>query len=483
MAYAKSIFLAVLFFIPSVAFANVIFTEVMYDVPGTDTGREWVEFQNTGTQTIDLSGWKFFEANTNHSMTLSQGAGVPPGGYAVIADVPSKFLADWPSYSGTLFDTTFSLSNTGESLVLRDNTGADAASVTYDPTLGAGGDGNSLQWNGSKWVAAPATPGSAYVAGTQAPPAEASPQQESDSSDSQDSQTIATSTATSSGGGASYEAPKNIFADAGPDRTVFVGADSQFTATAIGLDGEPLDSARYTWTFGDGGRLEGQTVSYHYSYPGTYTVMLDVSSGKYAAEDRMTATAIPAQVSLPIVNGEFVSIKNGSPSELDLGGWLLASDGKSFVFPAHTIVSPGETVIVSGARTGLAPSSPSALSLLYPNGTFAASYEAPLVVARVPATTVEAKAETVAPAQPKPTKTKTEATTPTKASDSVSTTSQAAAVILAGQDQEEGGGNNIIWWIAGLGLLAAAGVGALFFFPYKGGVPEGLSSEYVIKEK
>ena len=40
-------------------------TEIMYDLEGTDTDREWIEVHNeTGTE-IDLTGWKFYDGS-NH---------------------------------------------------------------------------------------------------------------------------------------------------------------------------------------------------------------------------------------------------------------------------------------------------------------------------------------------------------------------------------------------------------------------------------
>src|SRR3989338_2889840 len=115
-----SLFVLVIFF-PAFAHASVVFTEIMYDVSGTDTGREWVEITNTGTVSVDVSWYKFFEANTNHALVLISSSGtLQAGSSAVIADDATKFKIDWPSYAGTLFDSSFSLSNTGESIALRD---------------------------------------------------------------------------------------------------------------------------------------------------------------------------------------------------------------------------------------------------------------------------------------------------------------------------------------------------------------------------
>lgn len=480
MAYAKYIlapgFLAVgLLCIPASAFASVLFSEVMYDVPGTDTGHEWVEIQNAGSGTLDLAGWKFFEANTNHGLSLVQGAGIPPGGYGVIADDPTKFLADWPSYTGVLFDSSFSLSNTGEALALKDDSGTVADSLSYDPTLGAAGDGNTLQWDGAKWVAAAATPGAAHAGSVQSGNTGGAG---SGSGDSGGSSSADSSDTTAPPQGGSAPLPKSIFADAGPDRTLFVGVDAPFTATAIGLTGDPLENARYVWTFGDGGSLEGPSVRYRYSYPGVYAVILDVSSGKYAAEDRMSVNVIPVAVSIPVVSSEFVEIKNDSSAEVDLGGWILAADGKTFTVPPHTFVAPKESVLMSGERTGIAPSSPKAFSLEYPNGAFAASYEAPLIAARISgAEEVESLRPPVLP-EDQPGAAATSSDASASASTSVSTVDdshpippvslvtpemEVAAPILA----DPGKGWGIFPWLGALLILVLFGLAVAFYSPIK----------------
>lgn len=140
--------------------AAVTITEIMYDVPGADNGREWVEITNLSDSPVDVRGYTFFEANTNHGLKLISGSGIlQQGDSAIIANDAAKFKIDWPNYSGILFDSTFSLSNTGESLALKDSTLATVNSVTYDASLGAAGNGTALAWNGNAFIAAPPTPG------------------------------------------------------------------------------------------------------------------------------------------------------------------------------------------------------------------------------------------------------------------------------------------------------------------------------------
>lgn len=134
----------------------------MYDLEGSDSDREWIELLNTGTD-VDLTNWRFEEGVTQHTLTLKQGnAVVSNEQYAVIVDDYTQFLQDHPDFSGTVFDSSFSLSNTGENLKLRDTANGNIIDeINYSTALGAAGDNNSLQRKSDgSWIAAFPTPGS-----------------------------------------------------------------------------------------------------------------------------------------------------------------------------------------------------------------------------------------------------------------------------------------------------------------------------------
>lgn len=154
------VFVFGIFLAPIRAKASIIINEIMYDTPLTDDGREWIEAANTGIEPVDLTGWKLFEANVNHGLSVSQGSmEIAPGGFVIIADNPQKFLLDWPGFFGTVLDSAFSLSNTGEALSIKDAQGAVVDTYTYSLSLGAGGDGDSLQLVTVGWIAQVPTPG------------------------------------------------------------------------------------------------------------------------------------------------------------------------------------------------------------------------------------------------------------------------------------------------------------------------------------
>lgn len=138
---------------------SLAITEIMYDAPGADAGHEWIEIFNNGTSSADITKLKFFESGTNHNLNVAQGSStLTPGSYAVITDDSSKFISDYPSYVGQLFGSSFSLSNNGETITIK-NSDTIVDEITYSSSTGANGDGNSLQLINGLWQATLPTSG------------------------------------------------------------------------------------------------------------------------------------------------------------------------------------------------------------------------------------------------------------------------------------------------------------------------------------
>ncbi len=147
-----------LFLLSPAAAEQVEISEIMYDLEGTDKDREWLELHIT--EETNLSGWKFYEAETNHRLNFVQGSDlIPTGGYVVISRKSVNFLADNPGFSGTLFASSFSLSNTGESLEIRTPEKETVYLIEYSSNQGASGDGSSLQFYNGEWKGCSPTPG------------------------------------------------------------------------------------------------------------------------------------------------------------------------------------------------------------------------------------------------------------------------------------------------------------------------------------
>lgn len=346
---------------PASVQAAVQITEIMYDVSGADAGREWIEITNTGDSAVDVSGYKFFEANTNHALSAVSGTGVlQPGSAAIIADDTSKFLTDWPAYSGTLFDSSFSLSNTGESIAVKDGVLSVLDTVAYDPAWGAAGDGQTLTRSGSSFAPAAPSPGT-YAASTPSP-------SEGDSMASAPSSSANNMPVAVSSSGATLPA---ITVHIAADVLTMVGGGSFFSAQAFGTAGLPLPGARYLWNFGDGSTAEGVRVFHAYTYPGKYSVSVTASHNYSSALERITVEAVPAQVSLLAMGDGSLLVRNKATADLNIGLWSLAAGKNVYVIPEDTLVLAGEGIRFSPAITQVT-ADPDA-SLRYPNNAVAAS--------------------------------------------------------------------------------------------------------------
>lgn len=387
--FISSIFIFTFFIAPVFSYANVSITEIMYDVSGSDTGREWIEVKaDAGT---DLSDWKLFEANTNHGLTLAKGSAlIPVGGFAVIADNTEKFLLDFPSFSGTLFDSSFSLSNTGETISIRNAELADVDSVSYTSEQGAAGDGNSLQKINGVWTVAVPTPGGGE-----------NQQQTTDNQQQEQGTTnVPAQTGTTQTSGASVPMIEpTIKAYAGPDRTVLSGADVLFEGKATGLTGEPMMPERFSWNFGDGTVADGENVRHTFRYPGVYVVNLNTKSGKYAASDYARVTAIPADIIISSADpaGAYVEIRNSVGSDIDVSLFRIRANSKDFMIPDHTVLSAKTAVRFHSSATSLAFQKGDALSLLYPNGEVLAVFSWNIPIAQSPITEMYVETRTIPP--------------------------------------------------------------------------------------
>ncbi len=127
------------------AFSGVTITEILYDASGSDVDREWVEVTNLNNEPTDIAKYMLQESTSNHRFSLFTGSSeLAAGESAILAKNPASFAAAYPNYDGAVLKAAFSLSNTGETLKLKNASSTVVDSVTYATSKGAQGDGNSL---------------------------------------------------------------------------------------------------------------------------------------------------------------------------------------------------------------------------------------------------------------------------------------------------------------------------------------------------
>ena len=349
--------------------AAISISEIMYDLEGSDAKKEWIEIYNTGSEDINLADWRLFEADANHKLTpYPEGApaNIPPGGYAIIADDAGTFLANNSAYGGLLFDSSFSLSNTGETLILRDGALVDQDQVTYTSDWGATGDGGSLQEIESQWYAAIPTPGEANaLVPIETGDSDAGSATGGEESSSDDESAV------------SHRIVRTLEVAVGSTKqTVTAGTETKLQAEVYGFEGEVIENARIHWTFGDGSTHEGNPAIHVYRYPGTYIAVVNGSSGEHNGTSRIAVTVLPAALSIGSIEpGQdgFIQVVNQSSHELDISGWGIQLGDKTFWLPPYSVIGPRSDIRIAASISGLAPQAGTAVNLTYPNGKVATS--------------------------------------------------------------------------------------------------------------
>ncbi len=366
---------------PHTASAFIDITEIMYDLPGTDTGREWIEIHNSGSASVDATTLRFFEANVNHSLSEYQGGAIlSPGGYAVIADNPIKFLEDWPGYGGILFDSAFSLNNTGEFLAIRNADGETMSEVTYSGEWGAAGDGHSLQKSGNSFVQASPTPGASYANTSTSNTAVQSTVTQTQVVASTNTASATPSTNTSSTNSSSNITIPPLVVSAGKDVLTASGNPVIFRAEINPEYQKGRHALAFEWALGDGSILYGQTITHQYTYPGEYVVVVTAHGEDKKAVSRISVRVVDPQFTIKTVPSGGVEISNNTSYEIDLYKWKLVSGDTIFTFPLHTIIKSNTKIIIAPHTSGFAGVH-KAMALVDPLGrTIATTVEAPLPI-------------------------------------------------------------------------------------------------------
>src|SRR5258706_5662021 len=146
---------ATLLLFASAAHADVMINEIMYhplqpQFGAEPTGEEFVELFNTGTNAVNLNGWRF---NKGISFTFSN-ITLAAGAYLVVSPDLNTFAQRHPGVSNVVGNCDGILSNNGETIELKDADDNVVDSVAY----GTEGDWamrqrgpNDLNHRGWKW--------------------------------------------------------------------------------------------------------------------------------------------------------------------------------------------------------------------------------------------------------------------------------------------------------------------------------------------
>ena len=350
-------------FSPPSAHAEVLITEIMYAPEGADAKHEWIEVC-ASSDSYDIGLWKFFENGTNHGLSLVTGSSVLVSGEcAVIADNADVFIEDYAEFDGNLFDSAFSLSNTGETLELKDGSLESVVSVSYSESDGAKDDGLSLHITAGIFTAATPTPGVA---------AALSIEEDTENSNQSTQSSIVTNTTIFSYESVIIEPPQDVYIRTPKTMIVTVGAPVEFSLESYDSIGSAIESGTVHWSFGDGGEAAGRVVSHRFVYEGTYTTTVSLQYASLSDEQQILVTVVPLQARLSVgEGGEWLALHNLSEHPLNLSEWRFVTSGQYFRIPKHTVVQSGVEVRFATELTKLTTllRKDAQVFLVYPDGT------------------------------------------------------------------------------------------------------------------
>ncbi len=121
--------------------ARVIINEILANEPGSATAGEFVELVNVGGSSIDISGWKLWDA-TAARHTFAAGTVLAPGKAVVVFGAASGIPAGLTN-AVAASTATLNLGNTGDTVALKNAGGTNIDAFTYSSSL-ASADGVSM---------------------------------------------------------------------------------------------------------------------------------------------------------------------------------------------------------------------------------------------------------------------------------------------------------------------------------------------------
>jgi PKD repeat protein len=281
----------------------------------------------------------------------------------VLVTDPATLMLDYPSFSASLFETSFSLLNTGEPLVLRDTGGVDVDSISYTSAQGANGDGKTLHRAGVIFSSGAASPGTEPgLVATSTGTGGATVTGTADTNATPPDTTTPPTSVTTIFHTVTIEPPAQLFVRTLPTLSAASGSVVQFSAEAYNAKGSSED-AQYTWVYGDGMRdglnqSSQKSVTHIYKHAGEYEAVVTATRTGLTGEARVHVVVRDSPLVVTLAEEDtLVSIENTGTVPVDLTGMrlMLNKEGaqQNYTFPDKTRVLAKQKLTLALADIGL----------------------------------------------------------------------------------------------------------------------------------
>jgi hypothetical protein len=292
---------------------------------GSDTQGEWVKIVNQGSDSIDITGWKFNDGS-NHTLN------VPPAnggtGSMVLSGGGSAYLArdaSEVSLEGTVIDTVMSLNNTEDALSLLNADGEVMSTYVYA--------GESAFTEGELCI------------GVGESSQNETPTITSDTTNTTSNTTTINEVTTYRT--VEIEPPQDIHIRTIDDVSALVGSQVMVQAEVYNARGV-VDQVQCIVSFGDGSQGRSCSDMHVYEYPGVYVVHISARQGLLVDTSQFIVTVAEPILSIALDDElRFVEMSNHGDVPVALSGWFIQIDYKRFPLPHHTILLPHTSLKVS----------------------------------------------------------------------------------------------------------------------------------------
>ena len=311
---------------------TVVFSEIFYDTPGTDSQEEWVEIYNGTSSTADVSGWTITDNNGSGStFTIPGGTTIAPSTHITIAVNATGFNALY-GFDADVYGSIPALNNTGDALLLRDNTSTLIDAVAWE---GGASAGTPNAWGSTSQPSA--TTGNSIVRTNLS----------TDTDSFSDWSTL-------TGNGSPDVQPTNASPIAVANGPYAGDTGVAITFSSAGSSDPDGTIASYLWNFGDGNTSTSANPTHSYASAGSYIATLTVTDDLGATGSANANVTVTDVAGTGIVisevfydtpgtdsNEEWIEIYNNTGANADLSGWTISDNngtGSIYTIPNGTSI-------------------------------------------------------------------------------------------------------------------------------------------------
>lgn len=322
-------------------------SSIDFDPAGSDTNKEWFEVCNDGTDILSFAD-SLYKAITpsssgfsSHDINKDSSADLMSSECAAIVDDIATFKTYRPDYTNKIFDSSFSLINSGGFVGI-----AQDKNILVCKSYGSGVcPTNTNTGGGTNSTSSTST----------------------NSTTTNKSQPELVYIYIPMNNQMKYGDIKLLLPE---ERIVPALADTEYLVKAVDSSNKVISDLDFNWSFGDGGEKYGKTVSYHYVYPGDYTLVVSADGFTSGAQAFMKVKVVSPKIEILGVggmNGEnIIDISNHTGYDIFLSQFYLVVDGKEYILPKNLLIAKDKTVHISGEAVGFKKPTLE-VSLLYPN--------------------------------------------------------------------------------------------------------------------